>query len=432
MTALFIRALMNIVIPAAIVISWIRCDYQGTLVDPDEPIQPLFTLHGSISSEFPDDLFTPSKSIRIGLMPRTGYYNSDAMSDPETYRKYLNEPEYGYSDTFAVEYPAISFTGEFPMNFNSEFKNLPDEQLINRFRGPSGAAYRLGIYAIGLFDDVDKDGAIRMSVSSGVSGGAIYAPGSDRLIGICRDYFIIYLEDVSLLTELNPYIAGHIGTHAVWQGLGAGFNLVALTSEVNIDSLSFTGVCAYPPATGLHIDPIDLTNPAIDSSISYPSMLASYCLFYFQRDYGTTDFAIRMAKIPAGSDTIYLKTWGNRRSVTVTIEDYLKPASEILGITLSAAGIFDQGYYDCSNPMMSRFGFTFGEHFIVNGHSCAVDAGDQSAPDTFDLDGDTLSTGMALTGVNRCGGLLAPVYVDTFVITISVPENASFTVVPVE
>ena len=430
--SLFIRLLRTIAIPAVLAILSVGCDYRGNLVDPDASTAPLFTLQGNIGTGFPDDLFGPSKSVRIGLIPLTGVYNSDAMRDPQTYRAYLSEPELVSADTVTVEYPAVSFTGEFPMNFDAEFRSLPDEKLINRYRGPSGTPYRLGVFAIGLFEDVDNDGGIRMSISMSGSGGALYAPGSDRLVGLCGDYFIIYLEDETLLTELNPYISEHLGASAVWEGLGAGFNLVALTETVSADSLRFTGVRAVPRATGMHIDPIDLTDSATGAAAPPQSMLAEYCIFHFQRDYGTVDFTQRIVKLPSGNETIYLKTWGDRHSVAVITEDDLPSESGVLGISLSATGVFDQGYYDCSNPMMSRFGFSPGEHFILNGHSCAADETEGAAPDTLDLDGDTLSAGVAFSGTTRCGGSCAPLYLDTLVVTIRIPENAPFTVVPVE
>jgi len=434
-----------------------HCDYTGTLVDPDEPADPLFTMRGSISEEIPDEYFTESRSIRIGLIPGgLSAFIPDVVYDgPESIERYMAESAENINKPYvqpairAMLFPSVSFSGEFPKNFVSQFQSLPVEDRTARFPAPSGEVYRIGIFGIALFEDCDKDGDIQIKELVDTAGytpsfdnpshsDVEYAPGSDRLIGVCSDYFIVYIEDAAFLDELNSHISEHIGAYALWEGLSAGFNLVSFTSEVWQDSATLSGIRAYPESTEVRIAPLDIGQLYRPSSETPMTLSAYRRLFYFQRFALNHDWGTIGVTATPGTDTIYLKIPHgipeDRYSFSVTENTWMTPDDPFFSIHLDAAGLFDFGYYSCWNPLAVREmqEMPHGRTFMVNETSLTDFSDVDDLCDTIALAGDTVRTAIVQEQHVECSSPTAPLYFERLIISVQIPSGSPLTVIPVE
>jgi hypothetical protein len=451
----FVRRPLVFFWAAAFAVSCLQCDYRGKLVDANEPVAPLFSLKGKVSPEISSDYFAPQKSVRIGLTPNMAWdFFPDVRYDPTGKSRYNNDRfnwDTGNStpgDTYVTDYPSVTFSGEFPLNFVSRFGSLPAVKMTSRFRAPSGKIFRLGMYGIGLFDDVDKNGVIRVFDPNGAT---TASPVGDQWIGVCRDYFIVYIEDASVLSELNSFITERIGGYAAWEGLKAGFNLVAFTSnEVKSGAKCYSGIRAFADSTELRITQYDPNkyvyrrgDPLPDYSDFPLTLTANYWLFFFQRYCNEEDNGGMMVTLPSAIDTVYLKTWGEHRTIRIYENDSWPygpdtsyhgtvppdrapptgPDTGRLQILMFAKGLFDCGYYSCWNPYMvgEWMGKTpHGRSFVVNGHSCADSSELVALRDTIAMEGDTLSIGLATNQPqpSECRTAAAPLALDTFFINV--------------
>ena len=446
----FIRFLPLTALLPVVAALCIHCNYRDTLVDPDDAVEPLFTVRGSISQDISDEYFTGSTSAKIGLIPVVDGFSLlhkvfiPCKPEYHRYTPFDISSDFGTvsmkGDQFLGKYPSVSFYGEFPRNFTSRFESLPVENMTSVFTAPSGKEYRLGIYAIALFDDVDKDGMVHFNAElvdtpqSGICNATSmlrHALDSDQWIGICPDYFIVYIEDAAFLDEMNTHIAGHFGADAQWEGLTAGYNLVTFTSPVTFDNVDFTGVRACPDSTGVNIISFDLDDFFDPETYIPVTLAANYWLFYFQRFYTDYDYSSIGVKGLSGNTTLYVKVAGNLHNGFISIIDDSTGTWDddpMIKVNLKATGVFDQGYFTCFNPLKG-YSHTIpsphGRSLIVNGKSCADFSPLYQLRDTISLvDGDTLSIDFAKQGSTDCGSPNAPVAVDAVNIIIELPLGA--------
>jgi hypothetical protein len=390
-----------------------QCDYRGDLVKPEDNPSSYFTLKGQIGEKISSTSFTSSNSPRMALIP-------------------INYVVLSPLDTFVQPYESIEFEGEFPFKFTSVFHELPQAAMLHTYTGPSGRNYQIGIYAIGLFDDINRDSSIvmkadRTNTEHGVEFG--YAEESDTMIGIVPDKFIVYLEQDDFTVELNAYIAEQIGDNAQWIGLGGGYNLVSSAS----DTVSkFVGIHKLSSEAEVSIAPYNMIDPFI-SGEHPPVVTVQYHLFYFQHQYMTGD-ATTMAKVKINtpSDKIVFVSDYAAENFTITkqMDSFLfKDTPNVVNLLFQFVGLIDLGYahYSMYDSLKTNRAFTLGNFFtITNAHER-----DMTRPmwqDTLIVDSDTVHIGYQPDMIRKCGGNPDPVNVESFRLIVQASENAPWTI----
>jgi hypothetical protein len=395
-------------------------------VNPKDGVSPYFTLKGQISEEISRASITTANSPRIVLIPLNDVYGSEAMRTPDAYQKYYGV--HPSTDSFVQSYESIDFEGEFPLKFTTVFNELPQEAMLQTYNSPSGKKYQLGIYAIALFDDINKDSKVVLKANMISKGVFEYADGSDTMIGIVPDNFIVYLEQADFTSELNTYISEQIGENAQWVGLGGGYNLVRFTST-NVDT-GYKGIERLPAETEVSISPFTVLMDTIFKKFP-PVYDALYRLFYFQHHYisGAGSGFVTL-KMNTPSDSIFfVSDFANEQLYVQKMEDQRNNVPEVFRMILGFTGIVDLGYahYSVFDSMKTNKSASFDNFFTIN-------ARERNTPypayfDTLLIDSDTIHLGYQPDVIKKCGGDPIPIYVDHFLIRVMVSENAHWTIV---
>jgi hypothetical protein len=410
-----------------------QCDYRGDLVDPKDSISPYFTLKGQISEEISRASITSTNSPRIVLIPMNDVYGSEAMRSPGAYQKY-----YGIHpsiDSFVQSYESIDFEGEFPLKFTTVFNELPQDAMLQTYRSPSGKQYQLGMYAIALFDDINKDSKVVLKADMISKGVFEYADGSDTMIGIVPDNFIVYLEQADFTSELNTYISEQIGENAQWVGLGGGYNLVHFTStNYNDYKTKYTGIERLPAETEVSISPFKILPDTVHQEIP-AAYYASNKLFYFQRRYveHVSTGPLLTLKINSSSDSIFfVSDFANEQLHVRKGVDRGNNVPEVFRMMIGFSGIVDLGYahYSVFDSMKTKSSIPYDNFFYINARGR-----DTTLPisvDTLIIDSDIVHLGYQPDVIKKCGGNPIPIYVDYFSMQVMVSENAPWTIVTKE
>lgn len=432
-----IRTIVNRIFQVGVLAALVTgCGYNDDLVDPDDPVTPLLSLSGNLSDGFSENL--SSLSPRIGIVPINSTLFSNNMED-EKYARYIIEEMDLFEDSITSTYPAVTFNGKFPMNFSADLAQLPNQRDVQPYRSPSGKIAKIGVYSIILFDDVNKDGLLRFVVKiDSLSGEAFFSGTSDTLLGLCREYLLIYLENSAIIPELNAYIAEHIGAAAQWDQLGDGYNLVKVNQTATLQ-VPFNGVKLMPAGTQIRLEPgvkdPEMANQTIlDIDNVFTTALS---LFHFQRNYNLMDYAGVTVVPREGATNIYLKSNSGTLIAGLMSEEGTTPAaqkpklhvnsgrefSSYLGIFLTAVGVFDKGYIDRSHPLgvFDLENEQFLSRFTVNGkmlnNSDTLVTRYDNYADTVSgtnlvmVESDTISIDFPMSGSDENGGALKPRYV---------------------
>jgi hypothetical protein len=399
-----------------------QCDYNGHLVNPDDPITPYLSIKGQISPDLSRDFFSENKSARIGLMKLNNVLSSELMRSPDEFKEY-------YTNFFSTQnYPSINFQGSFPFNFTTEFKDLPTKEYLTPYRGPSGNLYSIGIFAIVLFDDVNRDGRIATSVMFSDST-EVYGKDSDSAIGISPKHFIVYVEEKKFTQELNEYINKHIGAQAQWIGLEPGFNLVTLSSPIDTSSTApFTGIQRINDDALVSIVPITGSEVKNDTTEIPDIFYVGDHLFYFQRSYEEIMLAYKPVKILSHSNTITIMSDVTKKSIAIANQQSpgITSDPQTLMLSLISTGTFDLGYTHSTDPYAIDTDID-DEFYTLNSESLKASYM-KNQSDTLFVESDTIRIGFHKSGVNSLGGALAPVYLDTLVIEAEIAPDAPWTV----
>lgn len=407
----------------------IQCDYRGDLVDPKDSASPYFTLKGQLSEEISRASITSTNSPRIVLIPLNSVSGSEAMRSPGAYQKYYGTTP--VTDSFEQSYESIDFEGEFPLKFTTVFNELPQEAMLQTYRSPSGKQYQLGIFAIALFDDINGDSKVVLKANMISKGVFEYSDGSDTMIGIVPDNFIVYLEQSDFTSELNTYISEQIGDNAQWVGLGGGYNLVRFTST-NIDT-KYKGIERCSAETEVSISPFTVLMDTIFKNFP-PVYDAQYKLFYFQRQYLKTESAgLLKLKINSASDSIFfVSDFANEQLRVQQYVDKYVNVPEVFILTLSFSGIVDLGYahFSVFDSMKTSRSISLHNFFTFNARERNTTR--PVFTDTLLIDSDTVHVGYQPDVIKKCGGDPLPIHVDYFDIRAMVSENAPWTIVTKE
>jgi hypothetical protein len=401
------------------------------VIDPDDSLDPLLKISGQISNSFTQDF--SKLSPRIALYPANFEIYSEKVRTKEFQDRFFN-PLFN-KDSIAITYPAITFNGKFPLEFTSELTSLPASQYILPYRSPSGREIKIAIFAIMLFDDVNKDGKVTLSMSTDSStGGFGFSPNTDTLLGVCENQQILYVEDASIIPELNAYITEHLGSGAIWEQLHNGFNLIETVSPPS-GNIVFKGV-KRATDTDITIKRMSMYETSEDYDTTYNPFITATSIFYFQRDYSTFDFTTLIAVPRDGAQSLHITSsyplTTSQMKLASTEQEPIshinsgKTFSSYISFTIMTYGIFDNGYLNYSIYSQEQSIELLQSHSrctvngsLLNGKDSRITGSDTiNNINIVELSSDTLKIDFDATGPTEQGGNLKPIMIREIGVTI--------------